>query len=90
MIAGWCFFAGILLFSGSLYALALSNVGILGAIRPAGGLLFLTVEGFGTEVPPGLLRRIEITNLFAHFWFVWIPVVTGLCFAAAAFLPRKT
>ena len=29
VIAGWFFFAGILLFSGSLYALALTNVGIL-------------------------------------------------------------
>src|SRR5262249_9558388 len=33
-IAGWCFLAGILLFSGSLYALALSGVGVLGAITP--------------------------------------------------------
>ena len=40
-MAGWFFFAGILLFSGSLYALALSGVGILGAITPIGGLLFL-------------------------------------------------
>src|SRR4249919_2599592 len=31
MISGWSFFAGILAFSGSLYALALSGVGILGA-----------------------------------------------------------
>jgi uncharacterized membrane protein YgdD (TMEM256/DUF423 family) len=41
VIAGWFFFAGILLFSGSLYALALTSVGILGAITPVGGLLFL-------------------------------------------------
>src|SRR5215475_2893344 len=40
-IAGWAFFAGVLLFSGSLYALALTRVGILGAITPIGGLLFL-------------------------------------------------
>ena len=39
--AGWCFIAGILLFSGSLYALALSGVTILGAITPLGGLAFL-------------------------------------------------
>ena len=39
--AGWCFVAGILLFSGSLYALALSGVTILGAITPLGGLAFL-------------------------------------------------
>ena len=40
-MAGWCFFAGILLFSGSLYVLALSRIGMLGAITPIGGLLFL-------------------------------------------------
>jgi uncharacterized membrane protein YgdD (TMEM256/DUF423 family) len=33
------------LFSGSLYALALSGVGILGAITPIGGLLFLAGWG---------------------------------------------
>ena len=36
--AGWCFLAGILLFSGSLYALTLSGVRALGAITPLGGL----------------------------------------------------
>jgi uncharacterized membrane protein YgdD (TMEM256/DUF423 family) len=41
VMAGWFFFAGILLFSGSLYALALTGVGILGAVTPIGGLLFL-------------------------------------------------
>ena len=40
-VAGWSFFAGILLFSGSLYALALTSTGILGAITPIGGLAFL-------------------------------------------------
>jgi uncharacterized membrane protein YgdD (TMEM256/DUF423 family) len=39
--AGWCFVGGILLFSGSLYALAISGVTILGAITPIGGLAFL-------------------------------------------------
>jgi uncharacterized membrane protein YgdD (TMEM256/DUF423 family) len=39
--AGWCFIAGIAIFSGSLYALALSGVTILGAITPIGGLAFL-------------------------------------------------
>lgn len=42
VLAGWSFFAGILLFSGSLYALALTSTGILGAITPIGGLAFLT------------------------------------------------
>ena len=40
-MAGWFFFAGVLLFSGSLYALALTGTGILGIITPIGGLLFL-------------------------------------------------
>ena len=39
--AGWLFVAGIVLFSGSLYALAISGVTILGAITPLGGLCFL-------------------------------------------------
>jgi uncharacterized membrane protein YgdD (TMEM256/DUF423 family) len=39
--AGWCFVAGIVLFSGSLYALALSGVTILGAVTPLGGVAFL-------------------------------------------------
>src|SRR5205807_8916321 len=41
VLAGWFFFAGVLLFSGSLYALALSGVGMLGIITPIGGLLFI-------------------------------------------------
>ena len=39
--AGWLFLAGTLLFSGSLYALALSGIRWLGAITPLGGLAFL-------------------------------------------------
>jgi uncharacterized membrane protein YgdD (TMEM256/DUF423 family) len=39
--AGWSFTAGIVLFSGSLYLLALTGVTILGAITPLGGLAFL-------------------------------------------------
>jgi uncharacterized membrane protein YgdD (TMEM256/DUF423 family) len=39
--SGWLFAAGIVLFSGSLYALALSGVRVLGAITPLGGLCFL-------------------------------------------------
>ena len=39
--AGWCFVAGIVLFSGSLYVLAATGVTILGAITPIGGLAFL-------------------------------------------------
>jgi uncharacterized membrane protein YgdD (TMEM256/DUF423 family) len=39
--SGWLFFVGILLFSGSLYALSLSGVKVLGAITPLGGVAFL-------------------------------------------------
>jgi uncharacterized membrane protein YgdD (TMEM256/DUF423 family) len=35
------FLAGIILFSGSLYTLALSDIGKLGAIAPFGGVSFL-------------------------------------------------
>ncbi len=39
--AGWLFTAGVVLFSGSLYALALTGVRVLGAITPFGGLAFI-------------------------------------------------
>jgi len=39
--AGWSFAAGIVLFSGSLYLLALTGVRSLGAVTPLGGLAFL-------------------------------------------------
>ena len=40
-ISIWCFAAGIILFSGSLYILALTQIKWLGAITPIGGLLFI-------------------------------------------------
>jgi uncharacterized membrane protein YgdD (TMEM256/DUF423 family) len=40
-VAGWLFVVGILLFSGSLYALVLSGHRMLGAVTPLGGLAFL-------------------------------------------------
>ena len=39
--AGWFMFAGIIIFSGSLYALSLSGIKILGAITPIGGVALL-------------------------------------------------
>ena len=39
--AGWCFIAGVVVFSGSLYGLALTDRRTLGAITPVGGVLFL-------------------------------------------------
>jgi len=41
VIAGYAFIAGILLFSGSLYALSLSGIQWLGAITPLGGVAFI-------------------------------------------------
>jgi uncharacterized membrane protein YgdD (TMEM256/DUF423 family) len=38
---GWVFQGGIVVFSGSLYALALTDVKLLGAITPLGGVAFL-------------------------------------------------
>ncbi len=40
-VSGGLFVLGILLFSGSLYALALSGIGKLGIITPFGGVAFL-------------------------------------------------
>ena len=39
--AGWLFVAGIVIFSGSLYTLAITEIRGLGAITPIGGLAFL-------------------------------------------------
>lgn len=38
---GWLLIAGILLFSGSLYVLALTGVTVLGAVTPLGGAAFI-------------------------------------------------
>jgi uncharacterized membrane protein YgdD (TMEM256/DUF423 family) len=40
-IAGWSFITGVVLFSGSLYGLALGGTSSLGAITPLGGVAFL-------------------------------------------------
>lgn len=39
--AGYAFIAGVILFSGSLYILVLTNTSWLGAITPLGGVAFL-------------------------------------------------
>ena len=41
VLAGWLFVAGIVLFSGSLYLLAVTGITVLGAITPIGGVAFL-------------------------------------------------
>ena len=40
--AGWLFIAGVLLFSGSLYALSVSGVRAFGMVTPFGGMALLT------------------------------------------------
>ena len=44
-LAGWSFAVGTLLFSGSLYILAVTGTAWVGAITPAGGLFF--IAGWG-------------------------------------------
>jgi uncharacterized membrane protein YgdD (TMEM256/DUF423 family) len=39
--SGWAFAIGILIFSGSLYVMALTGITKLGAITPIGGLFFI-------------------------------------------------
>lgn len=39
--AGWCFVAGTVLFSGSLYAMTFTGIRALGAITPLGGVGFI-------------------------------------------------
>jgi len=40
-LSGWLLLCGTLLFSGSLYLLALTGIRVLGAITPLGGVAFL-------------------------------------------------
>ncbi len=40
--AGWLMFAGIVLFSGSLYLLAILNIKWLGMVTPLGGVCFIS------------------------------------------------
>ena len=52
--SAWLLIAGLILFSGSLYALALSGAGWLGAITPLGGAAFIAAW---LLVAWGALRR---------------------------------
>jgi uncharacterized membrane protein YgdD (TMEM256/DUF423 family) len=52
--AGWAFVGGTVLFSGSLYILAITGITTLGAITPFGGLLYLI--GWGALIMFGLGR----------------------------------
>jgi uncharacterized membrane protein YgdD (TMEM256/DUF423 family) len=51
----WLFVAGIILFSGSLYTMALTNVRSLGAITPLGGVCFLAGWAWLVIAPPNKL-----------------------------------
>ena len=42
---GWLLSIGVVVFSGSLYALAISGVRVLGAITPIGGIAFIAAWG---------------------------------------------
>jgi uncharacterized membrane protein YgdD (TMEM256/DUF423 family) len=44
-VAGWAFIAGTIVFSGSLYALSLTNIKWLGAITPLGGVSYIVGWG---------------------------------------------
>ncbi|MCC9165571.1 DUF423 domain-containing protein [Pontibacter harenae] len=44
-VAAWCFFIGIIIFSGSLYTLCMTGITWLGAITPIGGTLLIVGWG---------------------------------------------
>lgn len=52
VFAGWMFVAGIVVFSGSLYLLAVTGIDSLGAITPFGGLALML--GWGALFVAGL------------------------------------
>ena len=54
IVAAWLFAIGIIIFSGSLYALALTDLRWLGAITPIGGVCFLA--GWVSLIFAGLRR----------------------------------
>ncbi len=67
-VAGWSFVIGILLFSGSLYALAITGIKVLGAITPLGGVAFLVgwiAFGLAASSPtPALPQPFAHSNVF--------------------------
>jgi uncharacterized membrane protein YgdD (TMEM256/DUF423 family) len=40
-VAGWCFLAGVVLFCGALYGVALARISHLGMVAPIGGALLI-------------------------------------------------
>ena len=55
-LAGWSFTVGVLIFSGTLYALSLTGIKWLGAITPIGGL-FLILGWIALAFAAGSLGR---------------------------------
>ena len=59
--AGWCFLAGVICFSGSLYAITLlkvfggGSIGVAGVITPLGGLVL--IAGWACALVAMLLQR---------------------------------
>jgi uncharacterized membrane protein YgdD (TMEM256/DUF423 family) len=45
LVSGWLFIIGIVIFSGSLYALSLTGIKSLGAVAPLGGLALMVGWG---------------------------------------------
>ena len=56
-LAGIAFFVGIIVFSGSLYALAVTGIRALGAVTPLGGVAFLA--GWALLAWGGFQGRVE-------------------------------
>jgi uncharacterized membrane protein YgdD (TMEM256/DUF423 family) len=53
-VAGWCFVAGVVLFCGALYGLALARISQLGMVAPIGGTLL--IAGWTALVVSALIR----------------------------------
>jgi len=65
---GWLFVLGTILFSGSLYAMALSGIRALGAITPLGGVAFLAggwLFVLGTILFSGSLYAMALSGIRA-------------------------
>jgi uncharacterized membrane protein YgdD (TMEM256/DUF423 family) len=57
MAAGWAWIGGTVIFSGSLYALSLSGLKLLGAITPLGGVALIV--GWGCLIVAALMAPIN-------------------------------
>jgi uncharacterized membrane protein YgdD (TMEM256/DUF423 family) len=53
--AGWCFVAGVVMFCGALYGIALARVSQLGMVAPIGGALL--IAGWGALALSALRRN---------------------------------